>query len=132
MQFILFKKREILSLFVWSFFSFSFIRVFSIFVYITKNNLQYFLLISALYSLLSFLNYFVFKARFGIKLNYARYIACNIMFGILITAFSYGYYLVVMLPDDLFEFGFYITLFLSNIVLGSLLFLFTQIKRSEI
>jgi hypothetical protein len=132
MRFIIFKKREIASLIVWSFFSFSFLQFFSIFIYMTKNNLQYFLVVNALYSSLSFLNYFIFKARFGIKLNYARYLVGNIVFGILITAFSYGYYLIVMLASDHYNSGFYIALLISNIVLGSLLFLFTLIKRSEI
>ena len=132
MQPPLFKNKELLSLVVWSFFSFSVIRFFFIFVYITSNNLQYFLLVTALYSLLSFLNYFVFKLRFGVKLNYGRYIICNILFGILITAFSYGYYVVVMLPGDNFKFGFYITLLLSNTIVGSLLYFFTLIKRSAV
>jgi len=92
--------------------------------------LQYFLLVTTLYSLLSFLNYFIFKARFGIKLNYARYLACNLLFGILITAFSYSYYLVIMLAGDQYNSRFYIWLLLSNAVIGSLLFLFTLIKKS--
>jgi hypothetical protein len=128
MTLILPKKREILSLFIWSFFSFSVIQFLSVFIYAVKSNVQLFLLLIVLYSSLSFLNYFVLKARFGIKLNYPQYLVCNLVFGILITAFSYSYHLAVMLTNDRYSFGVYIGLLLSNLLLGSILYLFTLIN----
>ena len=132
MRLILFTRKQWLSLFVWSFFSFSVLRIFSVFVYIFQNNLQYYLAVTAIYSILGFLNYFLFKVRFGIKLRYGRYLACVVLFGLLITVFAYGYYLLIRLPHDRFAFDFYKGLFVLNLIIASLLYLFTLIKKRAV
>jgi len=129
---VLFKKKELLSLFVWSFFSYAVIRFTFLFIYLVETNLRYFLMVILLHSLLSFLNYFIFKIRFGVRQGYLQYIICNVLFSTLVTSFSYGYYFVVMLPGDQFKWGFYFRLFLLNVILGSLLFLFTLIKKRAV
>jgi hypothetical protein len=129
---VLINKKGLSSLFVWSFFSFALLRFFLLFIYLGPNRSGYSLLLASLYSLLSFLLYFVFKLRWRIKLNYMQYMICNMLFGILITAFSYSYYLVVMLPGDRFDLPFYVSLLLGNMLIGSILYLFTLIKRSAV
>lgn len=132
MHLILFTRKELVSMLVWSFFSFTVIRIMSVFIYIFQGNLQYFLSVVAVYSILCFLNYFLFKIRFGVKLNYLKYITCCMSFGLLITVFAYGYYLLIRLPHDHFEFGFYALLFVVNIIIGSLFYLLTLIKKRAV
>ena len=132
MHLVLFNRKELVSMFVWSFFSFSVIRIMSVFIYFFPGNLQYFLAVVAVSSILCFLNYYLFKIRFSVKLNYQKYITCCISFGLLITVFAYGYYLLIRLPHNYFEFGFYARLFVLNLIIGSILYLFTLIKKRAV
>src|SRR6266498_2395684 len=124
----LFKKNKITSLFIWSFFSFALIKFFSIFFYAVNNFSVYYVL---LYSFLFFFYYFVFKIRFSKGLNYLQYTICNILFVVLITIFFYGYYRLIMLDNDFFNFNLFIGILISNLVVGSLLFLLTLIRRAK-
>jgi hypothetical protein len=124
---VLFKKEKIILLLTWSFFSFSAIKCLSIFIYVFGTG--YFFIVAGFYSLLLFAYYFVFKSQFGIRLNYVQYIITNVLSGIVVTFFSYGYYLLIMLNNDYYNFRFYFALVISNIILGSLLFLLTRIKK---
>jgi len=119
-------RNKILLLAVWSFFSFALVRAFSIFVYTISYTFFWY---AGLYSLLFFSYYFVFRSRFGSKLNYAHYTANNISFVALIILFSYLYHKVIMLDNDHFAFNFFIAIVISNLLAGSILFLFTLIKR---
>jgi hypothetical protein len=119
-------RAKILSLVTWSFFSFSLVKVFSIFLYIINHILFWY---ACLYSLLFFVYYFVFKKQFGARLTYLQYTANNILFVILITLFSYAYYRAVMLDTDPFVFNFFLLVFISNLFVGSFLFLFTLTKK---
>ena len=119
-------RAKILSLVTWSFFSFSAVKVLSIFLY-TINHI--FLWYACSYSLLLFFYYFAFKKQFGTRLTYLQYTANNILFVILITLFSYVYYKVIMLNDDSFAFNLFLLILISNLLLGSFLFLFTLIKK---
>ena len=123
---IIFKKDKIISLFIWSFFSFSIIKFSSIFIYSFINT---FLFEAILYSFLFFIYFFIFRIRFGISFTYSQYIISNFMFLIGITIFSYSYYKLVMLDNDYFKFNFFIAVFISNLIFNSLLFLLTLIKR---
>jgi len=126
MQAALFQRDKILLLAIWSFFSFSVIKFFSIFLYSISH---FFLWYTCLYSLLFFLYYFVFKIRFAIGLNYLQYTVSNILFSVLVILFSYAYYKVIMLDNDFFDLNFFIMGIISNLLLGSFLFLFTLIKK---
>ena len=125
----LLRKEKIILLLTWSFFSFSVIQFLSIFIYTVGNGVAYFSIVAGLNSILLLTYYFVYKSRFGTRLNYWQYMITSILSGILITGFSYGYYLLVMLNNDYYNFRFYVVLIISNIFLGSLLFLFTRIKK---
>ena len=126
MQTGIIKKDNVLLLVIWSLFSFSAIKFFSIFLY----TIHYiFLWYACLYSVLFFAYYFVFKIRAAAKLNYLQYTVGNILFTILITIFSYIYYKIIMLDNDYFDLNFFIGVLISNLLLGSLLFLFTLIKK---
>lgn len=118
-------RDKILLLIVWSFFSFSVMKIFSLFLY-TIHHI--FLWYSCFYSLLYFGYYFILKSRSHIKLNYLQYTANNVLFVMLVTLFSYVYYKAIMLDNDYFAYTFFIAILVSNILLGSLLFLFTLKK----
>jgi hypothetical protein len=119
-------RDKIMLLITWSLFSFSVIKVLSIFLY-TINHI--FLWYALLYSLLFFPYYFLFKKRFHTKLNYIQYTASNILFTIMIALFSYIYYKIIMYDNDNFALNFFTTIVISNFILGSFLFLFTLIKK---
>ena len=123
---IIFKRDKIISLFVWSFFSFSVVKCLSIFISFFVNTIIYG---AVLYSFLFFIYFFIFKMRFGSRLTFLQYITSNLLFAVLITMFSYSYYKLVMLDNDHYRFNFFIVLFISNLVFNSLLFLLTLIKR---
>jgi len=117
---VIFEKDKIISLFVWSFFAFS------VFIYFFIDT---FLYQATLYSLLFFIYFFIFKTRFGIRLTYFQYITSNLLFIIGITIFSYGYYKLVMLDNDRFNFVFFIAILIATLIFASLLFLLTLIKK---
>jgi len=123
---LIFKKDRIISLFVWSFLSFSVIKCLSIFIYSFVNT---FLYEAFLYSFLFFIYFFIVKVRFGSRLNYLHYITSSFLFVIGIIMFSYGYYKLVMLDNDYFNLNFFIAILISNLIFSSLLFLLTLIKR---
>ena len=123
---IIFKKDKLLSLFAWSFFSFSVIKCFSIFSY---SFAGIFLYEAVLCSLLFFIYFFIFKTRFGSRLTYLQYITSGFLFLIGITMFSYCYYKLIMLDNDRFNFSFFIAILIPSLVFSSLLFLLTLIKR---
>ena len=122
----LFKKDKIIALLLWSFFSFSAVKFFSLFIY-SLNHL--FLCYAALYSLLFFIYYFVLKFRYDTKLTYAQYTLSNILFVTIVTAFSYCYQKLVMLDNDYFDFRFFLAILISNLLIASLLYPLTLIKR---
>ena len=122
---LIFKKDRIISLFVWSFLSFSVIKCLSIFIYSFVNT---FLYEAFLYSFLFFIYFFIFKVRFGSRLTYLQYITSSFLFVIGIIMFSYGYYKLVMLDNDYFNLNFFIAILISNLIFSSLLFLLTLIK----
>jgi hypothetical protein len=115
-----------LLLVIWSFFSFSTIKFFSIFLFTIKYSFFWYACLSAF---LFFFYYFIFKFRFIVRLNYLQYGVSNILFTGLVTIFSYAYYKVIMLDNDDFVGNFFIAILISNFSLGSLLYLFTLIKR---
>ena len=123
---LIFKKDRIISLFAWSFLSFSVIKCLSIFFYSFVNT---FLYEAFLYSFLFFIYFFIFKVRFGSRLTYLQYITSSFLFVIGIIMFSYGYYKLVMLDNDYFNLKFFIAILISNLIFSSLLFLLTLIKR---
>ena len=123
---IIFEKDKIISLFTWSFFSFSLIKCFSIFIYSFDNT---FLYEAGLFAFLFFIYFFVFKIRFGVKLTYLQYMTSSFLFVIYITIFSYSYYKLVMLDNDYFNFIFFIAVLISNLIFNSVLFLLTLIMR---
>jgi hypothetical protein len=129
MMSIMFKKEKLLSLAIWSFFSFSVIKVLSVFFYMVKGNFLHLLIITVSYASLFFIYYFIFRTRYGARLNFAQYTVSNILYAAMLTLFSYGYYVLIMLKNDFFNAGFYIVLAISNLLIGSLLFLFTLIKK---
>jgi hypothetical protein len=120
-------RDKILLLIIWSFFSFSVMKVFSIFLYSISHI---FLWYACLYSSLFFVYYFIFKSMFHGKLSFLQYTASNILFVILVAFFSYVYYKLIMLDNDYFTYNVFIAILVSNIVLGSLLFLLTLTKRT--
>ena len=126
MREVLFKRDKIILLLIWSFFSFSVIKLCSVFFYKLNHSFLYY---ASLYSLLFFIYHFVFKIRFDTKLNYQQYTISNILFVILITMLSYCYYRLIMLDNDYFGFNFFIVILISNLLFASLLFPFTLIKR---
>jgi|KBSSwiStaDraftv2_1062776.scaffolds.fasta_scaffold204027_3 hypothetical protein len=123
---VIFEKNKIISLFVWSFFCFSVIKCFSVFIYFLTNA---FLYQAFLYSILFFIYFFIFKIRFGTRLTYLQYITNSLLFIIGIIIFSYSYFKLVMLDDDHFNIVFFTAIFISNLILTSFLFLLTLIKR---
>jgi hypothetical protein len=123
---IILKKDRLLSLFIWSFFSFSIIKCFSVFSYSFAST---FLYEAILYSILFFIYFFIFKARFRSRLTYLQYTTSSFLFVTGITMFSWSYYKLVMLDNDYFNSNFFIALLISNLVFTSLLFLLTLIKR---
>jgi hypothetical protein len=123
---VIFEKNKIISLFVWSFFCFSVIKCFSVFIYFLTNA---FLYQAFLYSILFFIYFFIFKIRFGTRLTYLQYITNSLLFIIGIIIFSYSYFKLVMLDDDHFNIIFFTAIFISNLILTSFLFLLTLIKR---
>ena len=128
----LFKKEKIISFVLWTFFSLSFVRFVSVFFFSFETSLAYTVSLLCIYSILSFSYYFINKKRFHFQLNYAQYIVYNLLFSILASLFSYLYFRLVMLGEDHFPYSFYIALTVTNFILGSLLFPFTQIKKREI
>lgn len=122
----LFRMDKILCLSVWSFFSFSIIKFFSIFLYSIDHI---FLWNAGIYALLCFTYYFVFKIKFGYNLSYIQYVVSNILFVTLVTFFSICYYKLVLLDNDYFDWDFYFLISISGLLLGSLLFLITLIRR---
>src|SRR6266496_3162679 len=102
MREVLFKRDKIILLLIWSFFSFSVIKLCSVFFYNLNHSFLYY---ASLYSLLFFIYHFVFKIRFDTKLNYLQYTISNILFVILITMLSYCYYRLIMLDNDYFGFN---------------------------
>ena len=123
---VIFEKNKIISLFVWSFFCFSVIKCFSVFIYFLTNA---FLYQAFLYSILFFIYFFIFKIRFGTRLTYLQYTTNSLLFIIGIIIFSYSYFKLVMLDDDHFNIVFFTAIFISNLILTSFLFLLTLIKR---
>lgn len=122
----LFKPDRIFCLAIWSFFSFSIINFLLIFLYTIEHI---FLWYAGLYSLLYFIYYFVFKIKFGRSLRYIEYAVCNILFVVLVTLFSFCYYKLVLLDNDYFDWSFYFSTSIFNLLLGSVLFLGTLIRR---
>ena len=120
---IIFEKSKIISLFVWSFFSFSLIKCLSIFYYETS------LYQALICSFLFFIYFFIFKNRFGTRLTFFQYMISDLLFIIGITILSYCYYKLVMLENDHFNFAFFIALLIASLVFTSLLFMLTLIKR---
>jgi hypothetical protein len=128
----LFNRKELLSLVSWAFFSFAVIRFLSIFVYVFANTLEYFMAVVTLNAILCFINYYIFKMRFGVRLGYLHYALCVAAIDLLITFFAYGYYLLISLPHAHFSFVYYVYLFSLNLVLASLLYLLTRIKKNAV
>jgi len=119
-------KSKISLLIIWSLFSFSLVRIFSIFLYAISYIFVWY---ACLCALLFFSYYFIFKIRFHSKLSYVQYSVSNIIFIALIALFSYLYRRAMMPDNDLFTSDFFIAVLISNLLLGSLLFLLTLIKR---
>jgi len=125
---ILFKKNKLLFLFSWSFFSFAWIKFSSVFVFTIGAPFIY---LACTYSCLFFLFYFVFKIKFGIRLNFWQYTTENILFVTLITLFSYAYYKLVMLDNDYFDLDFFVAVLISNLILCWLFFVVTLLIRKK-
>ena len=123
---IIFEKDKIVSLFIWSFFSFSVIKFLSIFIYLFIDPFLYQVI---LYSFLFFIYFFIFRTRFGISLTYLQYVISDFLFVLGITIFSYSYFKFVMLDNDYFNFISYIAILIATLIFTSLLFLLTLIKR---
>src|SRR5436190_19936079 len=125
MQPHLLSRDKLILLVVWSFFSFSIMKIFSIFLYASH---YIFLWYACVYSILFFVYYVIFKVKFS-GLNYLQYTLSKISFVVLVTIFSYIYYKVILLDNDYFIFSFFLAIAISNVLLGSILFLLTLIKR---
>ena len=125
----LFNKKKLLSLFVWSFFAFSGFKLLSVFIYLGKSIFGHLVFISVFYAFFFFLYFFMFRARFGVRLNYWQYLLSNILFLAMLSFFSYGYYMLIIINNYFYDTAFYIVLAISNLVIGSALFLFTLIKN---
>lgn len=123
---ILFAKDKVSFLLTWSFFSFSLIKFSSIFIYVVNYPFLYY---ATLYSFLFFIYFFVFKSKFKIRLNYLQYAVSSILFVVVITFLSYAYYKIIMLDNDYFEFNFFIAILISTLLLTSLLFTVTLIRK---
>ena len=121
----LFRTDKIICLSVWSLFSFSVIKFFSIFLYSVDH---FFLWYAGLYSLLNFSYYFVFKIEFKHSLSYIQYVISNLLIVILVTSLSICYYKLIMLDNDYIDWSFYCLISISGLLLGSLLFLITLIR----
>ena len=129
MKTILFSKEKVISFFIWAFFSFAMLQLFSVFVYLINSGIAFFLIAALLYSC-SLLGYAaVFRIRFHVSLNFLHYTISNVLMVILMTGFSFGYYLMVKLSNDVYQLGYYAALAIFNTLLGSLFFLFTLIKK---
>jgi hypothetical protein len=125
----LFKGQRIVSLIIWTFFSFSAVRLISAVVYPVQDGYPVFMGLSFFYSLFFFLFWFLFKRWFSHSLNYGQYILYNMVYGLLILGFSYLYYFLVMLRNDFYSWNYHIWLFVFNLVVVSFLFLFTLISK---
>ncbi len=115
----------------WTLFSVALVQFLSIFFFSFSSTGMY-LIILLLFCLFSFSYYFIFKKRFGFQLSYGQYIICNLLFSLLVAMFSWFYFRLVMLNDDPFPYTRYIGLLLVNFLVGSVLYLFTLIKKNEI
>ena len=127
-----FKKEILLTFVLWSFFSMALVKLLAVLLFAGVTRPVYTISIFCLYSLLSFSYYFINKKLFFVTLNYTPYIIYNLLFSVLIALYSYLYFKLVMLNNDYFSFGLYTSLIVTNAILGSLLYLFTLIKKSEI
>ena len=128
----MFNKKELTSLLAWSFFSCGVIRCLVTLYHAVANDTVYFFMVLGTYSLLAALIYVIFKMQFGNALKYGRYLLAYVLFGVFLTAFMYIRHQLVMLPGDVFHFVFYLVLFVCNLFLSSLLYLFTLIKLRAI
>lgn len=125
----LFKKDKLISFIIWSFFSFSLVQLLSIFIYSLNNNSAFALVTISLSTILSFAYFFINAARFKFRLSYPQYLIYNFLFSLLVTIFSYGYFCIVMLNNEVFPYQRFLALAIVNLLCGSLLFLFTLIKK---
>ena len=128
----LFKKDKLISFVLWAFFSLALAQFVSVFFFSFDSTSSRTVSILCLYCVFSFAYYFITKKRFRLNLNYPQYIIYNLLFSVLIALFSYVYFRLVMLNNDNFHYRLYLTLLVTNFLLGSLLYLFTLIKKREI